>query len=226
MTRPLSSKQRVAQYLGEIIDEGETFTMNQVRYAIPDVNQIDRRMRELRELGWRIDTYKTDPTLSPEELRVTKVGDRIWEPGAPKRSAKSINSATRREVFARDRNTCQSCGIHVGEEYSEYPGTYARMTIGHYTPKARGGDPDDTNNMRTECSRCNEASRNLTPSTVDEHLLRARIDNMARKEKATIARWLVAGKRDWNPLEVVWSQLQQLPVPVREDIARSLAPYL
>lgn len=226
MAREVSTTKQVALHLATRVTEGGVFTMESIRAAIPGVSQVDRRMRDLRPLGWTIDTYKTDPTLAPDELRVTKIGDRIWDPAAPKRLSTSVNARVRRQVFDRDHNTCQCCGIHAGEEYELYAGITARMTLGHYVPKSRGGSTTDPSNMRAECAMCNEANRHLTPSTVDERLLRAQIENMPKKDKTTIARWLAADKREWSTVEQVWAQLRQLPAPVRDDIAATLAAYL
>lgn len=221
-----SSISKVARYLGTVVCKGGVFSMNQVREAVPGVNQVDRRMRELRELGWRIDTYKTNPSLMPAELQLAEIGDRIWETKTRTHRIAGVSSATRRKIFDRDNNRCQCCGISVGEEYDMYPGRRARLTVGHYLPKERGGNPDDTSNMRTECSLCNETSRNLTPSTVDVSLLRARLRELPRKEKEQFARWIATDRREWSNTEQLWALFRQLPTPARKEIVDELAPYL
>src|SRR5437868_290630 len=75
----LGSRTRVAHWLFAEVGEGRVFTKNDMRDALPGIEQIDRRMRDLRPLGWKIRTYKVMPTLAANELFLEKIGDRIWE---------------------------------------------------------------------------------------------------------------------------------------------------
>lgn len=218
----------VAEHLAHVVGEGTTFTMEQVREAIPGVSQIDRRMRELRQLDWVIDTYRTDPTLQPSELRVTTIGERVWEPGARRRPDKGVSASARSQVYRRDDYRCTVCGIEKGEEYAEpsLRGKKARLTIGHYLPKARGGDPSDVANMRTECALCNEAVRDLTPTIEDFEMIKTELANMKNAEKEEIARWQLAGERDRSRTELLNSRINRLPAARRDEIRRLLARYI
>ena len=212
-----SSRARVAYHLATQVGEGESFTMQSVRDACPGIEQIDRRMRELREVGWVIRTYKDHAGLQPQELFLEKIGDRVWEPNYKGAAAQRISGPLRREVFARDGNRCQECGIGAGEEYPDYPGRFARMTVGHWLPLARGGT-NAKGNLRTECSMCNETGKNATGTPVDPQLVRVKMKSLSRAEKAVLLAWMRAGRREFSPLEDVWSQYRSLPAEERASV--------
>lgn len=60
---------------------------------------------------------------------------------------------TRRNVFRRDRFTCQYCGIRPGSE---------ELTIDHVMPRAQGGVSSWTNCVLA-CVTCNRTKANRTP---------------------------------------------------------------
>jgi 5-methylcytosine-specific restriction endonuclease McrA len=62
---------------------------------------------------------------------------------------------TRRNIFKRDKWTCQYCGMK-----SKNPKT---LTIDHVMPKSRGGDSTWTN-LVTACPSCNRKKANNKPS--------------------------------------------------------------
>ena len=61
---------------------------------------------------------------------------------------------TRRNIFKRDRHTCQYCG-----KVSKNP---KNLTIDHVTPRSRGGDSSWTN-LVTACPSCNCKKANKKP---------------------------------------------------------------
>ncbi|HEX6473935.1 MAG TPA: HNH endonuclease, partial [Candidatus Limnocylindria bacterium] len=67
---------------------------------------------------------------------------------------------SRREVFARDRHTCQYCGA-VSRD----------LTIDHVVPKHRGGR-HEWENLVAACRTCNHRKGSKTLSEVHMHLLR------------------------------------------------------
>lgn len=206
----------MAYYLATAVGEGNTFTMQAVRDACPGISQVDRRMRELRELGWVIHTYKDSASLQPEQLRLVRIGDRVWEPDyKPLVAGTRIPGPLRREVLERDHHRCTVCGIGAGEEYPDYPGRRARMTIGHVQPIGRGGRTEKKN-LRTECAMCNETAKDTTSSPTDPTLVMRRIRELPRKEKAILAQWMSADQRDFSELEDVWAEYRSLPAANRE----------
>jgi 5-methylcytosine-specific restriction endonuclease McrA len=89
-------------------------------------------------------------SAAPDEPHVKTVRLRIPVPevivltkysGVPVRSI----HFTRRNLFRRDRNTCQYCGVR--------PGT-AELTIDHVTPRSRGGK-SSWENCVLACVKCN-----------------------------------------------------------------------
>lgn len=221
----LSSRPKVACYLATVVGEGKRFTMGQVRTALPNVNQIDRRTRELREYGWTIHNYRDYVGLRPEEYLLEKVGDRIWEPTYKSSKKSGVSATVRRQVHDRDKNRCLVCGIGKGEEYPEYPGRKARLTIGHYVPKERGGT-DDPSNLRTECAICNEPSKNMTETPVDTNLVKAQIKSLGRKEREQLMQWVLADRRSFSKVENVWAEYSRLPGPSQDEMKSLLADLM
>ncbi len=221
----LSSKVRVALYLYDEVGEGNRFNKSDMRLALPGIEQIDRRMRELREVGWVIRNYKDSPVLAPNELLLERVGDHVWTPGYRNPNADRINNALKRQVFDRDNNQCRVCGIAAGETYPDRPDLTARLTIGHLIPKGRQGF-NDAENLRTECALCNEPARHLTEAPVDPMLLTARIAALPRKEKTVLAKWMLADRRQFTEVEKLWTQYRQLPAPLRDEMRTLLSDYI
>ncbi len=113
----------------------------------------------------RPDTYEThsfatwaDLAVAPEEPCVKTVTLRIKVPeiivltrysGVPTQSV----TFTRRNLYRRDRNTCQYCGARPGN---------SELSIDHITPRSRGGKSTWTNCVLA-CVDCNhkKASRQI-----------------------------------------------------------------
>jgi len=66
---------------------------------------------------------------------------------------------TRREVFVRDRFTCQYCGRQTKD-----------LTIDHVTPRHRGG-PHSWDNLVSACRNCNHRKAGRTPQEAHMRLL-------------------------------------------------------
>ena len=70
---------------------------------------------------------------------------------------------SRRNVFIRDKNTCQYCGCQfIG---------HRKLTIDHIIPISRGGERRTFNNCVTSCSICNNFKNNRTPKEAGMNLL-------------------------------------------------------
>ena len=67
---------------------------------------------------------------------------------------------TRRDVFLRDRYTCQYCGKHTRE-----------LTLDHLIPRHRGGRHDWAN-IVAACKTCNHRKAGRTPEEAHMHLVR------------------------------------------------------
>lgn len=78
--------------------------------AVPDVAQADRRMRDLREMGWAIDNYKMNQNIPPNEYLVKTIGVRIDQGEKRPKTRKGISGPQRRRILERDGHACQVCG--------------------------------------------------------------------------------------------------------------------
>ena len=67
------------------------------------------------------------------------------------RRPRPIMRLSRREVFARDRHTCQYCGSRKAE-----------LTLDHVVPRARGGG-HSWENLVSACRSCNHRKAGRTP---------------------------------------------------------------
>lgn len=200
---------RIAAYLWFNVSEGGTFTMAEVRAAaqIEKQTQSDRRMRELREQGWVVVGYKDDKSLPMDSYRLVKRGLRLWLGERAERDA--ISNKLRRQVFARDNNTCVICGISVGDEYPDMPGSKARMTVGHRIPNQRLGEAT-LENLQTECARCNEPIRNLlkNPDTFED--VEPLLKDLSASELKALMTWIDDGKKTFSKLDLAYAKVRYL----------------
>ncbi|PWS49968.1 hypothetical protein DLE01_21040 [Streptomyces sp. FT05W] len=95
------TKVRAALWLVTVVGEGNVFTRDQLRAAFPGVEQIDRRLRDLRDHGWVIATNRDEPFLDPHETRFVRAGDPIWQPGV----RRSLSGRPRSSELASLRRT-------------------------------------------------------------------------------------------------------------------------
>lgn len=69
---------------------------------------------------------------------------------------------TRRNIYARDGNTCQYCGRGFGTK---------QLSLDHVIPRSRGGRAD-WENLVVACHRCNRRKDNRTPEEAGMRLIR------------------------------------------------------
>ncbi|MEV6818907.1 HNH endonuclease signature motif containing protein [Nocardiopsis dassonvillei] len=221
----LGGRIRVALWLYEQVGEGQRFRKQAMREAIPGVEQIDRRMRDLRPAGWIIKTYRDMASLSPNELFLEKIGSPVWEPGKRSEGLRSVSGRLRRFVMDRDHHRCVRCGIASGEEYPGDPGSRARLTVGHINAHAYGSGAEPEN-LVTECARCNETAKQFTPAQFTADQVRDQIRELPRREKTRLLSWMAVDRRPMSETERVWAYYRQLPgaarVELQEDLAHSL----
>lgn len=221
---PKSSKARVAAFIASV-GEGNKFSKLEMLHAVPGVAQADRRMRDLREIGWTIDNYKGNPSLKPDEYLVRQIGVRVDLGETPPAvvGRKAISGPKRRRIFDRDGSTCQVCFTAGGSEFADAPGKLARLTIGHIIPIARGGTDDDEN-LRTECQRCNEESRDATLNPPDKQEVLNRIRNAGgRADKLELFQWMQRGSRPLTDKERVFTDWARLPISQRIELMAELS---
>lgn len=206
------ARTRVALWLVAEIAEGGRFTKADLRDAFPAVEQVDRRMRDLRKEGWVIATYREDRSLAPDELRLVTVGGPVWEDGYRSRAESALTDKQRQAVFAADGFACVLCGIAAGDVYPDDALQRAKLTVARLrTDGAAAG-------LRTVCSRCHAADKNPEPdpTILDD------IAQLPPDERADLTRWIHAGRRATSRAEVVWHRYRRLGNSQRADVHAEL----
>lgn len=213
----LGTMKRAALWLVTVVGEGNPFTKEDVKAAFPGVSQADRRVRDLRDFGWRIDTHREDASLGQNEQRFVAQGEPVWEPGKGTRPASSITDTHRREVLARDGHHCRSCGITPGETFA---GTYesAQLDIARRPVKLRDGS--STVELVAECNRCRVGGRGLT---ADLGSVLDRLGRLGAMDRKTITDWIIADHREFAEVERLWADIRTLPADARGKVREALA---
>ena len=215
---------RVAAWLVSEVGEGSVFTKQQLREAFPGVEQVDRRMRDLRPYGWIIDDYRQAADLRPQELRLVRVGVPVWDRDQRRAAAPStISARLRQDVFARDGHMCRRCGIAAGEPFDDDPNMRARMTAAHIYPASLSRDDVTADDLVTACQRCNEALRQNTANYLDGDQVWQRIRDLGRSDKRGLLGWMEQGRRSPSPVEQVFAQWLQLPATQRDSVKDRLS---
>ncbi|GAA1584006.1 hypothetical protein GCM10009804_45450 [Kribbella hippodromi] len=215
----LGTMKRVALWLIQVVGEGNDFTKEALRADFPSVSQIDRRMRDLRDFGWRIDTNREDPALGAHQQRFVTQGDPVWEPGrAGKRSKRStaIGAGLRRQVLSADGHMCRSCGITPGDTYA---GGYETAQLDIARREVLRPDGSVEIELITECNRCRVGGRDLT---ADRGAVLANVSALSGAERRVLAGWVNADAREFSRLERIWSEYRTLPEPSRTAVRQEL----
>ncbi|MFD8652138.1 HNH endonuclease [Streptomyces mirabilis] len=208
---------RGALWLMQEVGPGNTFTKSQLRAAFPDTSQIDRRIRDLRDYGWVIDTSREDLSLDQAEQRFVKPGIRVWDPEERKKKTRAaVSTTTRRVVFQRGAFVCELCGLPV---VSLRHGP--RLELAHRVALADGGS-DEAENLMVLCSACH-AAREKSDGVSE---IAARASSLPIRERTRLLTWITMGERPRTAIEDIWAQYQQLPSDDQQQLARHLARLL
>lgn len=207
---------RCALWLLTEVGVGEVFTKTQLREAFPETSQIDRRMRDLRDRGWRIATNREDITLTPSEHRFVEMGAEVWKPGQSRIKAAAVVSAPqRREILDRDDHLCRACGIAAGEAYEGGVET-AQLDLARREVVHPGGVAVE---LVTECRRCRIGGRGRQ---TDVSGVLGRLEQMSRVEREHFAQWVAEDRRDFSLLERLWGEYRSLPAESRGAVRQVL----
>lgn len=95
--------------------------------------------------------------LVDRAIRVPRVILLLTYDRVPKRQVRF----SRFNIYARDRNTCQYCGVRFPR---------AELNIDHVTPRSQGGT-SHWENVVCSCHRCNRQKGGRTPAEAGMHLL-------------------------------------------------------
>jgi hypothetical protein len=211
---------RIALWLVAEVGEGGIFTKAQLRDAFPDASQADRRLRDLRDFGWKIDTNREDASLDAHEQRFVARGIAVWEPGKatrPKADTPALNAVERREVFNRDGNYCRSCGITPGQEYGA--GTYETAQLDIARRAIRREDGGEEIQFVTECKRCRIGGR---AHEVDLTRILVQVKQLGGIEQKMFAKWVRQRAREFSRAERLWAEYQSLPADSRSVVEAQL----
>ncbi|CAL9524916.1 hypothetical protein [Streptomyces sp. enrichment culture] len=214
----LGSKARAALWLVQEVGVGGIFTVAALREDFPDIAQIDRRMRDLRDYGWEIATSREDPELRPQERRFVKRGEDVWVPGQAKTPShkSSITSAQRAKVLQEDGYLCRTCGITGGEAYDDGVALAVLNVARRPVTLVDGGV---THQLVTECQRC---GRGTVERSVHLPELLAKIEALAPLERSVLSGWVRNDKRTYSSLELLWALYRTLPGESRKAVADAL----
>jgi hypothetical protein len=216
----LGTMKRAALWLVTVVGEGNVFTKEDVKAAFPGVSQADRRVRDLRDFGWRIDTSREDVTLGSSEQRFVQQGQPVWERGKGSRPGTSVTQTRRREVLARDGYFCRSCGISPGETYA---GSHeqAQIDIARRVVKQTGGR--ERTELVSECNRCRVGGRG---QSADLGALLHAVGALGSMEVKMLAEWVGADQRKFSQVETLWASYRTLPEESRAEVREALESRL
>lgn len=224
--RPYGVERKLAAWLRFNKKIGDTFTTKEARAAIGeptggpnDDEHFQRRLRQLRDKdGWNIPSQKYDISLENDQYRVDTYG---WHPGCGKDRprAATISNKLRREVYARDGSTCAICGARGGEPRIGNPSKTVALTVGHVLSNNYGGAAA-IQNLRTECSECNETVRSemAKPESPDEIATAAR--SLAKTDRIRLAQWVSADRHIRDQAEMVYDRYRML-APGDKEVAKA-----
>ncbi|RKT83628.1 hypothetical protein SAMN05421805_110128 [Saccharopolyspora antimicrobica] len=214
----LGSMVRAALWLETEVGEGNIFTKNRLREAFPDVSQIDRRIRDLRDYGWQLDTRREDVSLRQEEQRFAKRGAEVWLPElrakAKPKDKSGLSAAQRTKIMADDDFQCRSCGAAAGDVYEDGV-SVAQLDITRRQVKL----PDGTEDVQlvTECARCRVGGRGRA---VDLGEVIGAVTSLSPLEQEIFADWLDRDRRTFSTLEKIWATYRTLPKDARAEVRK------
>ncbi|MEU1150074.1 hypothetical protein ACFYO9_33000 [Streptomyces sp. NPDC005863] len=212
----LGTMKRAGLWLVTVVGEGNIFTKEEVKAAFPGVSQADRRVRDLRDHGWQINTNREDASLGQHEQRFVKQGEPVWQPGKGTRPGTAITQTRRREVLARDGHFCRSCGIAPGEIYA---GTYESAQIDIARRTVRQANGAETTELVAECNRCRVGGRGAV-TDLGEMLRRA--EGLSSLERRVLSGWMDRDQREFSPAEAFWADYRTLPEESRAKVRDAL----
>lgn len=111
----------------------------------------------------------------------------------------------------------------AGVPFEDEPTRRAQMTMGHIIPFKRGGSDED-DNLRAECQRCNDESRDVRqdPPTSDQVLTQAQNIEGGMKEKRALYLWMQEGRRETSAMERIFNDWARLPYQQRLEVMNRL----
>lgn len=177
----MGAKARIAEYLRARV--GETVTSAEIQKAAGNVTEWARRLREIREQGWKISSHNDRADLKPGEYVLEE------EPPAEGnyKFAKPISKRLRAQVLERNGYTCQMCGIGAGDIMED--GRKARLHVGHIIDRSHGGT-ETLDNLRALCSECNQGARNIAQEPPTYTWVLGAVRRASESDQRKVLDWL------------------------------------
>ncbi|MEW2126672.1 MULTISPECIES: hypothetical protein [unclassified Streptomyces] len=212
----LGTMKRAALWLLTVVQEGNVFTKEEVKNAFPGISQADRRVRDLRDYGWKIATFREDGSLGQHEQRFVAQGQPVWEPGKATKNSSSLTETQRRNILARDGNRCRSCGITPGQAYA---GTFETAQIDIARRKVKLSNGTVAVQHIAECNRCRVGGRS---QEADLGAVLEDISKLGGLQLQTLKGWVAADEREFSAVERVWADFRTLPAESRDEVRKAL----
>jgi len=157
--QPGSGRDRIRDLL--VASVGAVVTAEEIDY-VAGIREAPRRIRELEEAGYQIQSIIDDPTLRPGDRRL------ISTDLLPARKREAIKQ--RYAILDRDGRRCRDCGVT--------PGAGKVLQVHHVVPVHRAGTNDD-DNLVTLCQFCHAGRHSLDASAVADELIHPEADPWA-----------------------------------------------
>lgn len=174
-------KIKIANYMANKV--GEVVTTEELHDVARPGISYQRRLRELREEGWPIESHIDNVRLRPGEYMLIDN-----PPTEPVRFSRRISNRLRAEVLERNGSLCQACGLGPGDRYPDNKRKVV-LHIGHIKDRAHGGQ-DTIANLKTLCARCNEGGKHLTQEPPSWTWLLGRVKQAKIDDQRKVLEWL------------------------------------
>ena len=151
-----SATSRLLLYFRENV--GKTVSKDELRY-VSRIQEHPRRVRELAEAGWQIDSNLDRANLRSGEY-VLKSAEQL-----PAHAREHIK--LRFKILERDRFRCKSCGAQAGS---------GRMLQVHHIQTVKQKGTNDPANLETLCDACHAGKHASAPSDVVDEILHPELE--------------------------------------------------
>lgn len=212
--RKIGTKVRLALWLRDVIGEGNIFTKTQVRAAFPESAQVDRRLRDLREHGWEIETKLTRVSLERDEYLFARAGEPVWDPAvrAARINRRAPTRRVRREVLERDDHACVRCGSRAG---------VVPLEVAFVVPLSQGG-ATGLGNLITLCPNCHVVVDGPSRPPGQEEVW-LRMQELSPNEQSRLLAWMALDRRPVSDVEEVWQLYRTAPASQKDALKERLA---
>jgi hypothetical protein len=212
---------RAGLWLLSEVGEGNIFTKNQLREAFPGISQVDRRLRDLRDYGWVIDTDRSLARLGASEMLFIKAGEPVWEPRRSRSPLRrTLTPQIREKVLARDGFSCTNCGLSAVEGPIE-ASVKAVLEMAYVIPLTAGGS-SELDNLITLCANCHKILGLESVKLPDTDDVWNLMGDLSTQDRTRLLAWIAMDHRPPTPAEKAWSLYRRLRPDQRTALTHRL----